>query len=40
LDNENFVKNAPPELVAAEKLKLQDALKRTGKLESWLQDMV
>jgi valyl-tRNA synthetase len=39
LGNENFLKNAPPELVAAEKLKLEDALKRTGKLESYIRDM-
>ncbi|MDR2080116.1 MAG: valine--tRNA ligase [Treponema sp.] len=39
LANENFLKNAPPELVAAEKLKLEDALKRTGKLESYIRDM-
>jgi valyl-tRNA synthetase len=39
LGNENFVKNAPPELVAGEKQKLEDALKRTGKLESYIRDM-
>jgi valyl-tRNA synthetase len=39
LGNENFLRNAPPELVAAEKLKLEDALKRTGKLESYIRDM-
>jgi valyl-tRNA synthetase len=39
LGNENFVKNAPPELVAGEKQKLEDALKRTGKLESYMRDM-
>jgi valyl-tRNA synthetase len=39
LANENFLKNAPPELVAGEKLKLEDSLKRTGKLESYIRDM-
>ncbi len=33
LGNENFVKNAPQELVENEKSKLQDALKRT--LKNW-----
>jgi valyl-tRNA synthetase len=36
LANEQFVKNAPPELVAAEKLKLEEGLARTGKIESYL----
>jgi valyl-tRNA synthetase len=36
LANEKFVKNAPPELVAAEKLKLEEGLARTGKIESYL----
>ncbi|MCL2763641.1 MAG: class I tRNA ligase family protein, partial [Treponema sp.] len=36
LANEQFVKNAPPELVAAEKTKLEESLARTGKIESWL----
>jgi valyl-tRNA synthetase len=39
LGNANFVKNAPPELVAGERQKLEDALKRTGKLESYIRDM-
>jgi valyl-tRNA synthetase len=39
LANGNFIKNAPPELVIAEKLKLEESLKRTGKLESYLRDM-
>ncbi|MFP3040387.1 valine--tRNA ligase [Treponema primitia] len=39
LANENFLKNAPAELIAAEKLKLEDARKRTGKLESYIRDM-
>ncbi|MDR2952919.1 MAG: valine--tRNA ligase, partial [Treponema sp.] len=36
LANEQFVKNAPPELVAAEKIKLEEGLARTGKIESYL----
>ncbi|MDR0456296.1 MAG: class I tRNA ligase family protein, partial [Treponema sp.] len=39
LANEQFVKNAPPELVAAEKVKLEDGLARTNKIESWLRDL-
>ncbi|GHU03399.1 valine--tRNA ligase [Spirochaetia bacterium] len=39
LSNENFIKNAPPELVAGEKSKLEEALKRTGKLETYIRDM-
>ena len=39
LNNDSFVKNAPPELVAAEKAKLDDALKRTGKLEAYISNM-
>jgi valyl-tRNA synthetase len=39
LGNENFLKNAPPELVAGEQQKLRDALKRAGKLESYIRDM-
>jgi valyl-tRNA synthetase len=39
LANEGFVKNAPPELVAGEQQKLKDALKRAGKLESYIRDM-
>jgi valyl-tRNA synthetase len=39
LANGNFTKNAPPELVEAERRKLDEAQSRTGKLESWLQDM-
>jgi valyl-tRNA synthetase len=39
LGNDNFVKNAPPELVAGEQQKLRDVLKRTGKLESYIRDM-
>jgi len=33
------VKNAPPELVAAEKLKLEEGLARTGKIESYLRGL-
>jgi valyl-tRNA synthetase len=39
LGNEKFLRNAPPELVAGEQLKLEDALKRTKKLESYIRDM-
>ncbi|MDR2718944.1 MAG: valine--tRNA ligase [Treponema sp.] len=39
LANEQFVKNAPPELVAAEKVKLEDGLARTNKIETWLRDL-
>jgi valyl-tRNA synthetase len=39
LANENFLKNAPPELVEAEKLKLAEGRVRTGKLESYIRDM-
>jgi len=36
LANEQFLKNAPPELVAGEKAKLEDSLVRVGKLETYL----
>ena len=39
LANEQFVKNAPPELVSAEKAKLEECLKRTDKIESYLRDL-
>jgi valyl-tRNA synthetase len=39
LGNEQFLRNAPPELVAGEQSKLEDALKRTEKLESYIRDM-
>jgi valyl-tRNA synthetase len=39
LANENFLKNAPPELAAGERRKLEDALKRTEKLRSYIHDM-
>jgi valyl-tRNA synthetase len=39
LSNPNFLKNAPPELVAAETRKLEDAEKRTGKLAAYIRDI-
>jgi len=39
LANEDFLKNAPPELVAEEKKKLEESFNRTGKLESYIRDM-
>jgi valyl-tRNA synthetase len=39
LANANFLKNAPPELVSAERLKLEAALKRKASLESYIRDM-
>ena len=39
LANANFLNNAPPELVAGERLKLEEALRRTSKLESYIKDM-
>jgi valyl-tRNA synthetase len=39
LANEQFVQNAPPELVAAEKIKLEEGLARTGKIELYLRDL-
>jgi valyl-tRNA synthetase len=39
LNNDSFVKNAPSELVVAEKVKLDDALKRTAKLEAYISNM-
>ncbi|MDR2535284.1 MAG: valine--tRNA ligase [Treponema sp.] len=39
LGNEQFLKNAPPELVEAERLKLEDALQRIGKLESYISEL-
>jgi len=39
LANGDFLKNAPPELVEGEKLKLEEGLKRTDKLESYIRDM-
>ncbi|MDR0388200.1 MAG: valine--tRNA ligase [Treponema sp.] len=40
LSNENFLKNAPPELAAQERVKLEEALKRTAKLESYIRDLM
>jgi valyl-tRNA synthetase len=40
LSNDMFLKNAPPELVEQEKEKLEGALKRTEKLESYIRSLV
>jgi valyl-tRNA synthetase len=40
LANENFLKNAPPELAAQERAKLDEALKRAAKLESYIKDLL
>jgi valyl-tRNA synthetase len=39
LANEQFVKNAPPELVEEQRGKLEEAVKRTEKLKSYLKDL-
>jgi valyl-tRNA synthetase len=39
LANRNFLTNAPPELVASERTKLEEALKRVDKLEAYIKDM-
>jgi len=39
LANEQFVKNAPAELVAEQKQKLEEAISRTGKFENYLRDL-
>jgi valyl-tRNA synthetase len=39
LSNDEFLKNAPPELVEQEKEKLEGALKRSEKLESYMRDL-
>ena len=39
LENENFVKNAPPELVAEERAKLEETVQRTEKRSVWLRDL-
>jgi valyl-tRNA synthetase len=39
LSNENFVRNAPPELVAEQRLKLEESRKRTEKLASYIRDL-
>ena len=36
LSNADFLKNAPPELVEGEKIKLKECLSRTGKLKSYI----
>jgi valyl-tRNA synthetase len=40
LSNENFLKNAPTELAVQERAKLEEVLKRTAKLESYIRDLV
>ncbi|MDR1955261.1 MAG: valine--tRNA ligase [Treponema sp.] len=40
LANERFLKNAPPELVQGEQVKLAEALQRTEKLVSYMRDLV
>jgi valyl-tRNA synthetase len=40
LDNDNFVKNAPAELVAEQRVKLEEALKRTEKLGAYIRDLL
>jgi valyl-tRNA synthetase len=39
LGNGKFLQNAPPELVEGERRKLDEARKRTGKLESYIRDL-
>jgi valyl-tRNA synthetase len=39
LANENFIKNAPPELAAGEQIKLEETRRRIAKLESYIRDM-
>jgi valyl-tRNA synthetase len=39
LANEQFVKNAPVELVNSERAKLEESLKRADKIESYLRDL-
>jgi valyl-tRNA synthetase len=39
LKNEAFIKNAPPPLVEGEKIKLEEARRRTDKIESYIRDM-
>jgi valyl-tRNA synthetase len=39
LANEEFIKNAPAQLVSAEKAKLEETLKRTGKIETYLRNL-
>ena len=39
LSNEKFLENAPPELVAEEKVKYEEAQKKTAKLRSYIKDL-
>ncbi|MDR2394358.1 MAG: valine--tRNA ligase [Treponema sp.] len=39
LGNEHFLKNAPPDMVKGEQVKLTDALERTEKLASYMRDL-
>jgi valyl-tRNA synthetase len=39
LENEKFLRNAPPELVEAEKHKLEETARRIEKLESYIRDL-
>ncbi|MDR1575681.1 MAG: valine--tRNA ligase [Treponema sp.] len=39
LANDQFTRNAPAELVAAERAKLEECLKKTDKIESYLRDL-
>jgi len=39
LANEQFVKNAPPELVDEQRMKLEETQKRTEKLKVYLRDL-
>jgi valyl-tRNA synthetase len=39
LANENFVRNAPPDLVAEQRVKLEESRKRTEKLASYIKDL-
>jgi valyl-tRNA synthetase len=39
LNNEQFQRNAPAEVAAGEKAKLEEAIKRTEKLESYIRDL-
>ena len=39
LGNDNFVKNAPPELVASEKAKLEESKRRMEKLSAYVRDL-
>jgi valyl-tRNA synthetase len=39
LANQDFLKNAPPELVEGERQKLKQAKDRTGKIEGYIKNM-